>query len=693
MQEAYQRYGKINLFCHCAPLRCHGETIAKYLEGRTVSKEERIDSAMFEINKMFAGSTDKLTKEKTKEFLDWALHEYNTGTPVIPDHEYDRILEKYLSIYGERNRPYLRNTQSTAVNDIVGTLTKCFNITKPFREDQKCYKDWASKRNCCKVLIQPKLNGCSVAEDHVTKQFFTRGNKEDGESINVTDLFENHQTNVPSGIYQSSKYEAIMAEETFRSLQLVSTDGKPYVDARAAVSGILMSRDRELAKAIDLIPLRSMKNHSQEIRGPLDDVCDRIDIHDYDYLQEFVKSILEDGAKTEINGKTYDVDGVVVSVILNDVDEIVVDPTNEVAIKILFDVKEAKLLNVVNQFGTSGRITPVAKITPVMFDGREVTSPTLSTLNRVVKLGLRYNDTVRVTFNVVPYLLDSKGDGDLPIPIPTNCPMCGGEFDMSSLRQVKCRNVDCDGLKLGAIIRYAKKLNMYGVSNATITAFWDAGIVRSIPDLYTLTLESIMRVDGFQEKSAQKVLDEIKKSSTNINMHRWLGAWPMEDIGSRVWESIIQQAETNWTDSGTFLMLLRDTFNSTSNLELYPTINWLFTKSGIPFSGIGDKIRERIMNGIDRNQTQMYEVYPYMSFKTKSQQKSKGKICISGTRNKELIAYLESKGYEVTDSLSKSCNALLTVDGDSPKSEKARKLGIDVIVIDVNNNFDEIKIK
>jgi NAD-dependent DNA ligase len=128
----------------------------------------------------------------TKEELDKYLEAYNRGEPLISDEEYDKLLEEYLAQNGESNRPYLRQQQSSNVNDVVGTLPKVY--LSP-RENQKSYDDWLRSKlvtPSTRVIVQPKFDGCSVAYDAMTDEYFTRGDYDNGESVNVTNLFKGY---------------------------------------------------------------------------------------------------------------------------------------------------------------------------------------------------------------------------------------------------------------------------------------------------------------------------------------------------------------------------------------------------------------------------------------------------------------------------------------------------------------------
>ena len=131
-----------------------------------------------------------ISEQQLKEYID----AYNRGEPLISDEEYDRLLEEYLKVNGEDKRPYLRQKQSGVVNGLVGTLKKVYGVREPMREGQDTYEKWFQRKGInpnAKIIIQPKFDGASIALDK-SGRFFTRGDYQNGESVDVTDLFKNH---------------------------------------------------------------------------------------------------------------------------------------------------------------------------------------------------------------------------------------------------------------------------------------------------------------------------------------------------------------------------------------------------------------------------------------------------------------------------------------------------------------------
>lgn len=609
----------------------------------------------------------------TKEQLDEYIRAYSQGKPLISDEEYDRLLEEYLRENGEDKRPYLRQQQSGVINGLVGTLKKVYGVREPMREGQDTYEQWFIRKGInpnAKIIIQPKFDGASIAVDK-SGRFFTRGDYQNGESVDVTELFKNH--NIEKYIREAVdgvKFEAIMCHENFYSAGI--DELKSYLKPLDVVNAIIHSRNSEVSEYITLVPLRESIGGHEYVCSELQSVSlVTTTADDFETIQQFIVDKLNDGATVEYGGLHYSIDGVVVSVLGEDG-----ETTHEIAIKILNDINETTLIDVQFQFGKTGKITPVAIVEPVLFcDGkRTVDHITVSTLDRVNELGLRKGDTVRVMYNIVPYLLDTAHDGSTRIQLPTHCPKCGAPFEYTSLKTVRCTNPICEGRKLGSIIRYCEKMKMMGVGEATIERFFNEGLIRDIPDLYEITSNDIVKISGFREASANNIINAITKASTDIPVSRWLGALPFLDVDSKKWDmllnSIIGNDEMKKSNIVRHIVL--------ESPEEFGEL--LLTK----VKGLGPATIKAMNEGWMTNLDMMKKIINNISFRITTSKGSVDKICLSGTRDRNVINHLISKGYDVVDNFTRDVKYLVIPDKSftSSKISKAEKLGIKILTIE-----------
>ena len=630
--------------------------------------------------------------ERVKELEKTLTQHYSAGKPVVADDVYDKLVEELVKFNGEKSRPFTRNKQSAAVNDVVGTLPKVYGVKEPMRPGQKTYMEWTDNvivgggiDNNMTVCVQPKYDGCSVALDCETGRYFTRGDYDNGESMDVTALFSNSKAihiAVSSSAYvklKAIKFEAIMSEEAFHSSGL----SDKYVNARAATSAIIMSRDLKLVDYIDLMPLRLyFENGEMAIDPNLSEHSVYVSIDAFDSIQEFIDEQLENGAIVANDLYTdsdaprhYAIDGVVVSIMRDATDTVILNGVNtEIAIKILNNVKETTIKNIEWQMGKTGKITPVGILEPVTFDnGVTVDHVGLSTFERVFNLQLHFGDTVRVMHNIVPYLLDSKHDGGMMIPMPVNCPICGYPLDLSKLRTVRCINPDCQNKKLGDIIRYCETMKIIGLSKGILTKLYEMGYVKSIPDLYRIDTTSLALEKGFAETSVKLITSAINDASHRVPPERWFGAWPCMNVSQKTWKQIF---DYNLKRDDAFVnVLVNELDHGTCEGFLQILVQ--------PTPNVGETTWKAIITGIRNSWDDMVITLRNITFLVDmtASNLALGNICLSGTRDKMMIQALKDAGYGVTDSWSNDVRALIIPDTEfmSSKVHKANKRNIPVL--------------
>ncbi len=642
----------------------------------------------------------------TKEQLNELIAAYAKGEPKISDEEYDKLMEKYIAEHGEEARPFNRNKQSSAVNDIVGTLPKLYGVKKPMREGMPTFEKWLNTNGekfyrtgsddieSNFIIVQPKFDGCSVAFDTKSSRFFTRGDYDNGESLDVTELFNDRISNIKQSFnnvadyddIDAIKFEAIMDEETYNDYLASGRFPKPYKTPRSAVSAIISGRIKELSKTITLVPLRYYIDGKQKLHTHLlamsrtiyfDSITSDVSTlgtRTEDALtdvQTFIDSILENNASVAFHGNYYECDGVVVSVIRNK--DRSVNTQYEVAIKILENIKTTKLIDIRWQYGKGGNITPVAILEPVMFGNITVTNCGLGSFGHVSSMGLKKNDTVRIMHNIVPYFVSSEHDGDEIIPMPTHCPVCGAKLYNGMLKIIRCNNPDCAGLKMGNIIKYAETMKMFGVGEGVISKLFNMGYIKTITDLYKIDADKLMTEIGFGETSVKKLIENIKQASTNVPVERWLGSLPIQNVAVATWRNILDDVYGRDVSAGDEIRRLF------KNAKCDEFVNM------IKFHNEGHSMfyNKNIINYVRSNWNELHELIEYVTFSSTNKLGTRGLVVVSGTRDKTLINRLEKLGYNVTDQFNKNAIAILvpSYNFQSSKTKKANKYGIEVIEI------------
>lgn len=607
-----------------------------------------------------------ILKQKIHEANEKYLKGEDTG---LTDPQYDSLVEQLVDLEGEEARPYSRTKQSDNINEIVGTITKVFGVTAPFVKDKKYYvHDFVQKHNLNRdmlIALQYKLDGCSVAFDYETERFFTRGDYANGESSDVTELFEKalpqmYELNKRyNNELKSAKFEFICSREVYNLY--FKDDYKRPRDAAAAHLKVVSDPDKMANnikvcnELMDLIPLRviSKSNHTYICE---DVIADIISCMDYTRIEEFidrlgqnefcmVKRPFRTTGFTDSTMFNYECDGVVATTI-NDTKSVgewyndyptegIEDSGYECAIKILQLLKTTKLKYIKFSYGKTGRITPVAILEPIQFDTVTVDHVTLSNLSRIQEDQLKENDTVEIMYNIVPYFVRSFHDGDEPIQIPTTCPICGYPLDISDgYKTAFCINKNCVGRNLGTITRYIEAVGIFNFGEATVSRLMEEHLISNIPDIYRLKESDISPLDRFGDKSAENLIKNINASKQHLTFPRFLSGFQFRYVSQKTWMDIC--TELNLTPE--YLM-------DASVIQLAE----LIAKSNIRNVGAATKryLIEGFTDNLDIIKETMQYIPSFEPFKTISDYK--GIITMTGTHDKSFIKDVTDAGYVVRD--------------------------------------------
>ncbi|PAF45407.1 NAD-dependent DNA ligase LigA [Helicobacter sp. 11S02629-2] len=346
---------------------------------------------------------------------------------------------------------------------------------------------------------------------------------------------------------------------------------------------------------------------------------------------------------------------------------------------------ETKLLDVTWQLGRSGVLTPVAILAPIMLQGALISRATLHNIDEIKRLDLKLNDTVLLTRSgdVIPKIesvvITKRGHDISPISLPTNCPVCGEKVSFvqdpkSGNTRIICTNKACIGILKARLSFYTTKdcMDIENLASSTISALVDAKLVNSIKDLYFLRPEDLLKLEGFKDKKALKIIDSIKASIGTRELWRFINALGIAFVGkesSKVLESTLG------------LKCFE------ASLEVLETLPDLSSDTCTSFSEYCKEYGCEI--------TKLLEITkPIVTFGYKNSGLDITKITLSGSFDKrysELASLLESKGFKVTKTVSKQTNLLVQSTKGSNQISQALKLGKKILeVSDTSNLLDEI---
>jgi len=258
-------------------------------------------------------------------------------------------------------------------------------------------------------------------------------------------------------------------------------------------------------------------------------------------IESLISTCAEWGAARET--LPYEIDGVVAKVDSLDQQRALgwtaKFPRWAIAFKFSARQAETKLLGIEIQVGRTGVLTPVARLEPVLVSGVTVSSATLHNEEEIARLDVAIGDTVVIerSGDVIPKIVEvrQRAEGRLPFSMPAACPVCQAPVLKSEGEvAVRCLNSSCPARLKESVRHYASRsvMDIDGMGEALVEQLVDAGLVRSVADLYQLTLAQLVALERMGEKSATKILEQIELSKTRP-LPRLLAGLGIAFVGER----------------------------------------------------------------------------------------------------------------------------------------------------------------
>lgn len=410
---------------------------------------------------------------------------------------------------------------------------------------------------------EPKFDGLSVEllyEGGVFIRGATRGDGTTGEDVTV-----NLRTirPLPLQLMSGSGYpprlvvrgEVYMRLDDFQALNRAMTERgeEAFANPRNAASGALrqldsaMTASRPLALTcyeIMAVSGKGCPTHWDEL-----DALSRwgfpVPLHRR--LCATIEEAMEYHRDTETmrDSLTYEIDGVVIKVNRRDWQERLGyrsrSPRYAVAFKFTPRKEVTKVQDIVVSVGRTGTLTPLALLIPVELGGVTISRATLHNADEVARKDIRVGDTVRVerAGDVIPAIAErvpAAGEArQEPFRMPEHCPVCGSNVAREGAYYYCTGQAVCPAQLKGAIEHFASKgaLNIAGLGKKTVAQLVDAGLVRSLADLYRLAKPQLLTLEGFAERSASLLLEAVERSK-HVSLDRLLMGLGIRQVGQHI---------------------------------------------------------------------------------------------------------------------------------------------------------------
>jgi len=314
--------------------------------------------------------------------------------------------------------------------------------------------------------------------------------------------------------------------------------------------------------------------------------------------------------------------------------------------------------------GTQGTINPVAKVRPVSVGGTTISNVTLHNMDEIERLGVQIGDEVEVirAGDVIPKIVRvvSKGKNRTKIGI-ASCPACGSDVKRDGPKLL-CKNKSCEGAQFKRIQKWVKKRDIMFLGTSNLETLWNTNTVRTIVDLYGLTVDSMVKA-GLGKRMSEKILAEIEKSR-DCSLPDLIGSLSLDMLG--------RSEAKNLVDQGVDTL---DKWRKLAACDIEKMPGFQFTKATRISSAVQGDLKQIELVAAKMNITS--------KLKVKDGKFSGKSFCFSGTMEnprKELEALVADNGGSCR-SVSKELTYLVIADPKSASSKavKARKSGVELI--------------
>ena len=638
-------------------------------------------------------------KELVELLNRYAYEYYTKDAPSVSDSEYDQLYRELVELETAHPDEILPESPTHRVGGVVlkgftkyqhqyplYSLQDAFSREELEAFDQRVRKEFPSVSYVCEL----KIDGLSISltyENGVLVTGATRGDGSVGEDITenlkrVKDI----PLVLPEPVNITVRGECYMPRASFdRVNQIRQENGEPeFANPRNAAAGTLRQLDTKIVAKRNLATFLYQEvsptdQSSQE--GVLEKLArlgfvvnqERVLAEDMEQIWDFIQKVAQ--LREDL---PYDIDGIVIKVndlaVQEELGFTVKAPKWAVAYKFPAEEKEAKILSVDWTVGRTGVVTPTANLTPVQLAGTTVSRATLHNVDYIAEKDIHQDDTVIVykAGDIIPAVLrvvKDKRVSDQALAIPTHCPSCQSELlhfkDEVALR---CINPLCPAQIKEGLNHFASRdaMNITGLGPAVVEKLFAAQLVEDVAGIYRLSVEDLLTLEGFKEKSAEKLYEAIQASKEN-SAEKLLFGLGIRHVGSKVSQILLQEfhdldqlatADPERIASIDSLgMVVAESLKRYFAQEGSKRLLQELKEAGVNLSYLGEKVAaDAALSGMTVVLTGKLERL------TRSEAKAK----------------LESLGAKVTGSVSKKTDLVVAGSDAGSKLTKAQELGIQV---------------
>lgn len=629
----------------------------------------------------------------------YAKEYYTQDNPTVSDSQYDQLYRELVELEEQHPENILPNSPTHRVGGLVLEGFEKYQHEYPLYSLQDAFskeeliafdKRVKAEFPTASYMAELKIDGLSVSLTYVNgilQVGATRGDGNIGENI-TENLKRVHD--IPLHLDQSLditvRGECYLPKESFEAINIEkrANGEQEFANPRNAAAGTLRQLNtgivakRKLATFLYQEASPTQKETQDDVLKELESYGFSVNHHrlissSMEKIWDFIQTIEKDRISLP-----YDIDGIVIKVnslaMQEELGFTVKAPRWAIAYKFPAEEKEAEILSVDWTVGRTGVVTPTANLTPVQLAGTTVSRATLHNVDYIAEKDIRIGDTVVVykAGDIIPAVLNfvmSKRNQQEVMLIPKLCPSCGSELvhfeDEVALR---CINPLCPNQIKERLAHFASRdaMNITGFGPSLVEKLFDAHLIADVADIYRLSIEDLLTLDGIKEKSATKIYHAIQSSKEN-SAEKLLFGLGIRHVGSKASRLLLEEF-------GNLRQLSQASQESIASIDglggvIAKSLHTFFEKEEV------DKLLEELTS---------YNVnFNYLGKRVSTDAQLSGlTVVLTGklekmTRN-EAKEKLQNLGAKVTGSVSKKTDLIVAGSDAGSKLTKAQDLGITI---------------
>ncbi|HHS2740809.1 TPA: NAD-dependent DNA ligase LigA [Streptococcus agalactiae] len=629
----------------------------------------------------------------------YAKEYYTQDNPTVSDSQYDQLYRELVELEKQHPENILPNSPTHRVGGLVLEGFEKYQHEYPLYSLQDAFskeeliafdKRVKAEFPTAAYMAELKIDGLSVSLTYVNGVLqvgATRGDGNIGENI-TENLKRVHD--IPLHLDQSLditvRGECYLPKESFEAINIEkrANGEQEFANPRNAAAGTLRQLNtgivakRKLATFLYQEASPTQKETQDDVLKELESYGFSVNHHrlissSMEKIWDFIQTIEKDRVSLP-----YDIDGIVIKVnslaMQEELGFTVKAPRWAIAYKFPAEEKEAEILSVDWTVGRTGVVTPTANLTLVQLAGTTVSRATLHNVDYIAEKDIRIGDTVVVykAGDIIPAVLNvvmSKRNQQEVMLIPKLCPSCGSELvHFEGEVALRCINPLCPNQIKERLAHFASRdaMNITGFGPSLVEKLFDAHLIADVADIYRLSIENLLTLDGIKEKSATKIYHAIQSSKEN-SAEKLLFGLGIRHVGSKASRLLLEEF-------GNLRQLSQASQESIASIDglggvIAKSLHTFFEKEEV------DKLLEELTS---------YNVnFNYLGKRVSTDAQLSGlTVVLTGklekmTRN-EAKEKLQNLGAKVTGSVSKKTDLIVAGSDAGSKLTKAQDLGITI---------------